>query len=103
MAASKQIDASPNQTRDNYTPLKDAGDSITPAKTRVKSSVNRYSTSRKLTVRTQRLRRSSPTKDTNQSMNASKNSSFMPSFAGTVSLNDPTSVTMQNSFLIKNH
>merc|ERR1711935_709552 len=99
MAASKQDD----QTKDNYTPLKDAGDSITPAKTRVKSGVNRYSTARKLTVRTHRVRRMSPSKEVNQSMSASKNSSFMPSFAGTVSLNDPTSVTMQNSFLIKNH
>lgn len=49
---------------------------------------------------TTRMRRGSPTKDANQVNN--KNVAHMPQYQGVLNLNDPTSVRMQSSFLIKN-
>lgn len=96
-------DSSPNLRDPSYTPLKDVNEqTISPTKPRVKSGV-RASTAKKLTARTHRSRRVSPSKnDTQSSIQASKNQMNL-NYGMPVTLNDPTSVTMQNSFLIKNH
>jgi len=94
-----QRDSSPNIRDNAYTPLKDGNDNtITPNKPRIKSAV-RTSTNRKLTARTARSRRQSPKADA--TMQPAKNPLNL--YSVSASLNDPTSVTMQSSFLIKNH
>lgn len=64
------------------------------------SSVGRSTAKKASTARPSR-RRTSPGKE--QLTNASKFQQHLPHYNGVVNLNDPTSVTMQSSFLIKNH